>query len=84
MGHVPRGTLCLYCGEHEALYIPDGAWGTMCTPCQDLLTDDAAAGRLHLRMRWRTWAKKLAKKTVCAQAVFGAEADWLAPYLWRA
>ena len=83
MGSMPLGTLCFYCAEHEAGYIPDGAWGPMCGLCQDPPGGAAALRRLHLRMRWRTWAAKLAR-TVCAQAVFGVEADMLAPYLWGA
>ena len=30
MGSMPEGTLCVYCGVHEAGYIIDGCCGPMC------------------------------------------------------
>ena len=30
MGNIPEGTLCSYCGVHEADYIPDGCCGPLC------------------------------------------------------
>ena len=30
MGSCPEGTLCVYCGVHEAGYIPDGCCGPVC------------------------------------------------------
>jgi hypothetical protein len=30
MGSLPRGTKCVYCGVHEASYIPDGCIGPIC------------------------------------------------------
>ena len=30
MGSCPEGTKCVYCGVHEASYIPDGCIGPIC------------------------------------------------------
>ena len=39
MGSLPEGTLCFYCDETEAGYIPDGCAGAVCGPCLDLEFD---------------------------------------------
>ena len=36
MGSVPDGTMCIYCGQEEAGYIPDGLLGVTCCTCMDL------------------------------------------------
>ena len=85
MGSVPEGTLCFYCFEHAAGYIPDGAWGPMCGPCiARLLAGQAdALCRQRWQRLWRKWGSKLARP-VTVQAVFCVEAEMLAPYLWGA
>ena len=35
MGSVPDGTMCIYCGQEEAGYIPDGLLGLTCPTCMD-------------------------------------------------
>ena len=83
MGSVPESTLCYYCLEHEAGYIPDGACGTMCGACQDLPGGATALRRQRWQRLWRKWGSKLARP-VTVQAVFCVEAEMLAPYLWGA
>ena len=36
MGSLPDGTMCIYCGQEEAGYIPDGLLGPTCGTCSDL------------------------------------------------
>ena len=36
MGSLPDGTMCIYCGQEEAGYIPDGLLGPTCCTCSDL------------------------------------------------
>ena len=35
MGSAPEGTMCVYCNQEEAGYIPDGLLGFTCGTCQD-------------------------------------------------
>ena len=35
MGSLPEGTMCTYCGQEEAGYIPDGMLGPTCGTCMD-------------------------------------------------
>ena len=35
MGSAPEGTMCVYCNEEEAGYIPDGLLGFTCGTCMD-------------------------------------------------
>ena len=35
MGSLPEGTMCFYCNQEEAGYIPDGLLGPTCGTCQD-------------------------------------------------
>ena len=35
MGSLPEGTMCCYCNQEEAGYIPDGLLGPTCGTCQD-------------------------------------------------
>ena len=35
MGSLPEGTMCTYCDEREAGYIPDGMLGATCGTCMD-------------------------------------------------
>jgi hypothetical protein len=46
MGSCPEGTKCVYCGVHEASYIPDGCIGPMCLHdggCHDMWLENGAS-----------------------------------------
>ena len=80
MGSVPK--LCFFCAEHPVGYIPNGCGGVMCKQCWEL-PSMAAIERVRWRRLWWALAAKLARPER-VHAVFGTEADVLAPYLWRA
>ena len=53
MGALPEGTMCAYCDENEAGYIPDGCCGPVCGMCLDLGLDHGFEGVHTLRLqRW--------------------------------
>ena len=53
MGSLPDGTMCAYCDQHEAGYIPDGCCGPVCGPCLDNML---GGGRLEL-IRYSRWLR---------------------------
>ena len=55
MGSLPEGTMCSYCHEHEAYYVPDGCCGPLCGPCMDLGIE---RGFDHVYiLRWQRWIR---------------------------
>ena len=59
MGSLADGTLCSYCDEHEAGYIPDGCCGPLCGECMDIGIqhgyDHVFIFRLERWIRARFW-----------------------------
>ena len=53
MGSIDRGTMCAYCDQYEAGYIPDGCCGPVCGPCLDYWL---AGGNLPI-VRLRRWLR---------------------------
>jgi hypothetical protein len=67
MGSLPEGTLCAYCGEHEAGYIPDGCIGPVCFGDLDD-PDEGFEGcfELSLRLGWETVMEKYCHRVFTA------------------
>ena len=49
MGSLPEGTMCYYCDDNPAGYIPDRCSGPVCGPCLDLM----------ISQRWLEVVKKM-------------------------
>ena len=68
MGSLPEGTMCVYCNEEEASYIPDGMLGCTCMTCVD---DALAHGEQFLdRKRMDRYLKSLRAVTANRTAPF--------------
>ena len=91
---MPEGTLCAYCGEREACYIPDGCVGPMC------MGEPGCCQEVGEEFRWSSieskrlcrlglsWIACLARDAnVVKQLVFRASSDEVQlrtyAFLWR-
>ena len=70
MGSLPEGTLCAYCFENEAGYIPDGCCGPLCffdvsgsSSCWDIAQDLGwgFVEKRRLSKLWRATLRRLGK-----------------------
>ena len=66
MGSLEDGTMCAYCDEEEAGYIPDGLCGPTCGSCLDLWIA-AGAKYVHLLRYHRWWRGVLGRLTAWRQ-----------------